>query len=178
LVRVQALDPDGRVLPPGETGELVVRGPVVACGYHRRPEEQRWRQRFGWHHTNDIGRTEADGSLTFIGPKTPLIKSAAENIYPTEVEACLRLHPAVKDVGVLGVPDPVWGQAVTAVVVTEGAVTAEELIAHCRAHIASYKKPRQIIFAQRVPRPDGEIDRSALDAAFGGGGYPGAGQPS
>jgi long-chain acyl-CoA synthetase len=176
LLRIQALDPDGCVLPPGETGELVVRGPVVACGYHDRPEEQRQRQRFGWHHTNDIGRTEADGSVTFIGPKTPLIKSAAENIYPTEVEACLRQHASVEDVGVLGVPDPVWGQAVTAVVVSAGVVSAEELIAHCRAHIASYKKPRQILFAEHIPRCNGDIDRAALDATFGGGGYPGAGQ--
>jgi acyl-CoA synthetase (AMP-forming)/AMP-acid ligase II len=177
LLRVEALGADGSVLAPGHTGELAVRGPVVACGYHARPEEMQRRQQFGWHHTNDIGRTEADGSVSFIGPKSPLIKSAAENVYPTEVEVCLRQHMAVKDVGVLGVPDPVWGQAVTAVVVADGDVSAEELIAHCRAHIASYKKPRHIVFADRVPRREGDIDRDALNAAFGGGGYPGAGQP-
>ena len=93
------------------------------------------RQAGGWHHTNDLGRIEADGSLTFVGPKGRLIKSAAENIYPAEVEACLRSHPAVADAAIIGVPDPKWGQNVTAVVVlAEGqTATADDIIGHCRA---------------------------------------------
>ena len=91
-------------------------------GYFNRPELNEERQAGGWHHTNDLGRIEVDGSLTFIGPKTRLIKSAAENIYPTEVEGCLKQHPAVADAAVIGVPDRTWGQNVTAVVVLrEGA---------------------------------------------------------
>ncbi len=114
-------------------------------GYFNRPELNEQRQAGGWHHTNDLGRVEADGSLTFIGPKTRLIKSAAENIYPTEVEGCLKSHPAVADAAVIGVPDRTWGQNVTAVVVLrEGATAgAEEIIEHCRERIASYKKPKQ-----------------------------------
>jgi long-chain acyl-CoA synthetase len=108
---------------------------------------------------------------------TRLIKSAAENIYPGEVEACLRTHPAVADAAVIGVPDERWGQSVKAVVVLREAVTQEALIAHCRDRIASYKKPRTIVFAAALPRRDGAVDYDALDAAYGGGAYPGTGHP-
>jgi acyl-CoA synthetase (AMP-forming)/AMP-acid ligase II len=177
LARVEVVDPSGVPLPPGETGELVVRGPMVMTGYHRRPELTDARRRGGWHHTGDLGRREADGSLSFVGPKTRLIKSAAENIYPAEVEACLRAHPAVADAAVIGVPDARWGQSVKAVVVLGDGETATEaeLIAHCRARIASYKKPRSIEFAASLPRRGAGIDYDDLDARYGGGGYPGSG---
>lgn len=177
LARVEILGVDGEVLPPGQAGEIVVRGPMVMTGYHRRPELTAFRQRGGWHHTGDLGRREPDGSLTFIGPMTRLIKSAAENIYPAEVEGCLRSHPGVADAAVIGVPDPAWGQAVKAIVVpAEGAAVDEaELIAHCRERIASYKKPRSVEFAAALPRSGAGVDYDALDAAYGGGGYPGTG---
>jgi acyl-CoA synthetase (AMP-forming)/AMP-acid ligase II len=176
LALVDVVDPAGGSLPPGAVGELVVRGPMVMTGYHRRPELTEARRRGGWHHTGDLGRREADGSLSFIGPMTRLIKSAAENIYPAEVEACLRAHPAVVDAAVIGVPDATWGQSVKAVVVLgEGrAATGAELVAHCRARIASYKKPRTVEFAAALPRRDGRVDYDDLDARYGGGGYPGS----
>ena len=105
-----------------------------------------------------------------------MIKSAAENIYPAEVEGCLAAHPAVREAAVIGVPDPVWTQSVAAVVVLHaGAVaSADEIIDHCRARIASYKKPRVVEFVDALPRlPTGAVDRVALDHRFGGGGYPG-----
>jgi acyl-CoA synthetase (AMP-forming)/AMP-acid ligase II len=175
---VRIVDPDGRDVAPGEVGEIVVRGPTVMVGYHDRPELDAQRGRDGWHHTNDLGRREADGSVSFVGPMARLIKSAAENIYPAEVEACLRQHPAVRDVCVIGVPDPRWVQSVRAVVVLhEGADTAEdELIEHCRSRIASYKKPRSVLFTDELPRTaQGTVDRDAVDQRFGGGGYPGVG---
>src|SRR5207237_2749316 len=98
LAQVEVVDADGHTTPSGQTGEIVVRGPMVMTGYHRRPELSAERSRGGWHHTGDLGRREADGSFTFVGPMARLIKSAAENIYPAEVEACLRSHPAVADV--------------------------------------------------------------------------------
>jgi long-chain acyl-CoA synthetase len=145
-------------------------------GYWNRPDETAHRFRNGWHHTNDLGRRETDGSLTFIGPKTKMIKSAAENIYPAEVEGCLKRHEAVADAAVIGIPDPTWTQSVKAVVVLhEGAqATADELIAHCRDHIASYKKPRSVEFVAALPRAGFAVDYDALDAQFGGGAYPGA----
>jgi long-chain acyl-CoA synthetase len=171
--------PDGQPAPAGEIGELVVRGPMVMCGYHRRPDLTAARQRHGWHHTGDLGRREADGSLSFVGPMTRIVKSAAENIYPAEVEACLRTHPAVAEAAVIGVPDPRWGQSVKAVVVLAQGCTAgaEELVDHCRTRIASYKKPRFVEFAGALPRRGGAVDYDALDAGYGGGGYPGVGHP-
>ncbi|HEU0204478.1 MAG TPA: AMP-binding protein [Burkholderiaceae bacterium] len=174
--QVRILDETGHELAPGAVGEIAVRGPTVMCGYWRRPELNAARQRDGWHRTNDLGKREADGSVTFVGPKTQMIKSGAENIYPAEVEGCLRQHPAVADCGVIGVPDPVWVQSVKAIVqLRPGTQTgAAELIEHCRARIASYKKPRVVEFVDALPRTAaGSIDYKALDAAFGGGGYPG-----
>ena len=85
--------------------------------YWNRPEENAQRSRNGWHHTNDLGRREADGTITFVGPKGRMIKSAAENIYPAEVEGCIAAHPAVADVAIIGMPDPKWVQSVKAIVV-------------------------------------------------------------
>jgi len=104
------------------------------------------------------------------------VKSASENIYPLEVETAIVAHPSVAEAAVIGVPDPVWIQSVKAIVVLEKGrtATAEELIEHCRGRIASYKKPRFVEFVDRLPRTKtGTIDYDALDAAFGGGGYPG-----
>jgi long-chain acyl-CoA synthetase len=175
MVQVRIVDPDGNEVPPGETGEIVARGPTVMNGYFGRPEETARRQRDGWHHTNDLGRREVDGSISFVGPKTRLIKSAAENIYPAEVEACLQSHPAVREAAVIGVPDPKWDQSVKAIVVLHDgeAATEDELIAHCRASIASYKKPRSVEFVDALPRQGWPVDYDALDEQFGGGGYPG-----
>jgi acyl-CoA synthetase (AMP-forming)/AMP-acid ligase II len=160
---------------PGETGEIVARGPAVMTGYFNRPGLNEGRQAGGWHHTNDLGRREADGSITFIGPKTRIVKSAAENIYPAEVEACINGHPAVKESAIIGVPDPQWTQSVKAVVVLEDgeAATADDIIEHCRANIASYKKPKSVEFVDALPRNGWVIDYDALDETFGGGGYPG-----
>jgi acyl-CoA synthetase (AMP-forming)/AMP-acid ligase II len=174
--QIRILDDAGNELPPGEVGEIAVRGPTVMHGYWRRPELTAARQGSGWHRTNDLGRREADGSLSFIGPKTQMIKSGAENIYPTEVEGCLRQHPAVADCWVIGVADDTWVQSVKAIVqLKPGAqATPQELIDHCRARIASYKKPRFVELTDALPRTAaGTVDYKALDAAYGGGGYPG-----
>ena len=105
------------------------------------------------------------------------MKSAAENVYPAEVEGCLARHPAVKEAAIIGIPDKVWTQRVMAVVVAkEGeTVTADELIEHCRAHIASYKKPSLVEFVDELPKKGWAVDYEALDERFGGGGYPGLG---
>jgi len=175
LVDVRVVDEDDNELPAGETGEIIVRGLTVMCGYWNRFELSEFRARNDWHHTNDLGRFETDGTFTFVGPKTRMLKSAAENIYPVEVENCLKEHPAVADCAVIGVPDDTWVQAVKAIVVLQvGAqVDADELIAHARARIASYKKPRYIEFTDAIPRRGFAVDYDALDARYGGGNYPG-----
>jgi long-chain acyl-CoA synthetase len=175
LMQLRIVDPDDNELPAGEVGEICARGPLVMNGYWNRPDETAHRFRNGWHHTHDLGRREDDGSLTFIGPATRMIKSAAENIYPAEVEGCLKQHPAVADAAVIGVPDPTWLQSVKAVVVLRDGetATADEIIAFCRERIASYKKPKSVEFVDALPRAGFAVDYDALDERFGGGGYPG-----
>lgn len=178
LMAVRIVDPDGVEVPLGETGEIVARGPLVMNEYRNRPDETAHRTRGGWHHTNDLGRRELDGSISFVGPKGRLIKSAAENIYPAEVEAALNAHDAVREAAVIGVPDPTWGQSVTAIVVLHDGQTAteDEIVEHVRSRIASYKKPKSVVFrTEPLPRLGWPIDYDALDAAYGGGGYPGTG---
>jgi long-chain acyl-CoA synthetase len=104
-----------------------------------------------------------------------MIKSAAENIYPAEVERCVAEHPAVTECAVIGVPDPTWVQSVKAIVVVRDGelVSADELVEHCRSRIAPYKKPRTVEFVDALPRSGFLVDYDALDARFGGGNYPG-----
>jgi acyl-CoA synthetase (AMP-forming)/AMP-acid ligase II len=174
-LQIRIVDPDGVDVPPGETGEIVARGTTVMNGYWNRPEENARRQRDGWHHTHDLGRRERDGSITFVGPATRMIKSAAENIYPAEVETCIAAHPAVRECAVIGIPDATWVQSVKAIVVLAAgaAAGADEIIEHCRSRIASYKKPRTVEFVDKLPRRGFAVDYDALDAQFGGGNYPG-----
>jgi acyl-CoA synthetase (AMP-forming)/AMP-acid ligase II len=175
--QVRVVDPDGMEVPTGETGEIVARGPIVTNGYHDRADLNASRMRGGWWHSGDLGRREEDGSITFVAPLTRIVKSAAENIYPAEVEACLQTHPAVAAAAIIGVPDPTWTQRVLAVVQLQPGAqpSADELIEHCRSHIASYKKPSVVEFVDDLPRKGFAVDYDALDERFGGGGYPGLG---
>ena len=175
LCQVKIVDPDGNEVADGSTGEIVIRGDTVHLGYWNRPESNADRMRNGWWHTTDVGRREADGTITFLGTMTRMIKSAAENIYPPEVETCLRGHPAVKEAAVIGVPDPNFTQSVKAIVVLEDgqAATLDELVEYCRTRIASYKKPKFIEFVDSLPTTNGITDYDLLDEKFGGGGYPG-----
>lgn len=175
FLQIRLLDEEGGEVPTGTVGEIAARGPLVMAGYHDRDAENARRARDGWHRTNDLGIRREDGSIAFVGPKATMIKTGVENVYPQEVEACLRLHPAVADACVIGVPDPKWDQNVKALIeLNEGTIAGEdELIAHCRLHIASYKKPKLFAFVERLPRTeDGRIDRAAADRDHGGGGYP------
>jgi acyl-CoA synthetase (AMP-forming)/AMP-acid ligase II len=175
LLQIRLLDLDGREVPTGEPGEICARGDLVNLGYWNRPEENARRWAHGWWHTSDLGRRDPDGSITFLGTLTRMIKSGAENIFPAEVERALEAHPAVREAGVIGVPNPRWLQDVKGVVVLrDGAeATAADLIEHCRGAIATYKKPKTIEFLDALPRSGGAIDYQALDERFGGGGYPG-----
>jgi long-chain acyl-CoA synthetase len=176
MTSVRILGPDGRECPVGEAGEICLRGDTVHLGYWNRPEINEERFRFGWWHTTDLGRREPDGTISFLGTMTRMLKSGAENIFPAEVENCLQSHPAVKEAAVIGVPNERFLQDVKAVVVRNGTatVTAQELIEHCKRNIASYKKPNTVEFLDVLPRDAaGRKDYAALDEKFGGGGYPG-----
>jgi long-chain acyl-CoA synthetase len=175
FTQVKLLDDAGHEVPNGVTGEIAVRGPMVMSGYWNRENENAARTEHGWHRTRDLGRREQDGSIVFIGPKTTMIKSGIENIYPAEVEACIREHKAIADVCVIGVPDPKWDQNVKAVVVLKpnSSLTVSELADHCRHRMASYKKPKLMDIVEALPKTSaGLVDRTAVDQFHGGGGYP------
>ncbi|UBU15479.1 AMP-binding protein [Nonomuraea gerenzanensis] len=176
LVQVRILGPDGSEVPAGETGEICARGKTLFSGYFARPDLNAEKTAHGWHHTGDLGRREPDGTITFIGPKLRMIKTGAENVYPAEVERALKAHPAVADAAVIGVPDPDWHQAVKAVVALKpgAGVSEDELVEHVKGLLASYKKPRHVTFVDAVPKRGFTPDYDALDAAHGGGNYPGS----
>jgi acyl-CoA synthetase (AMP-forming)/AMP-acid ligase II len=174
---VRVVDDAGMDLAVGEVGEIVVRGPSVHRGYWERPELNSRRFRGGWWHTHDLGRRNADGSVTFVAPMGRMLKSGAENVYASEVERCLLERADVLEAAVIGIPDDKWIQKVMAVVVLrpDTAASEEELSAHCRQRLAPFKIPRSYALQfVPLPRDGGAVDYAALDAAHGGGNYPGS----
>ncbi|MCX7858559.1 MAG: o-succinylbenzoate--CoA ligase [Chloroflexus sp.] len=147
-VELRIVATDGREAAPGEVGEICLRGPTISPGYlgmpPRRPDE--------WFFTGDLGYFDAEGYLYVVERRSDLIIAGGENIYPAEIEAALLSHPAVAEAGVVGLPDPEWGQRPVAAVVTRQPVTPEELLAHCRKQLAGYKIPRAIVFMRELPR--------------------------
>ncbi|WP_198351081.1 acyl-CoA synthetase [Flavisphingomonas formosensis] len=136
----------GLPVSTGDTGEVVIRGPMVMRGYWRKPEATTEALRNGWMHSGDVGFLDADGYLHIVDRLKDVIISGGENIYSLEVENAIASHPAVQQCAVFGRPDPKWGEAVHAVVVpkTEQALTGDQVIAHCRTLIAGFKCPRSV----------------------------------
>jgi len=141
-------------VPPGEPGELLVRGPQVMVGYWNHPDETAAVLRDGWLHTGDLATMDADGFFTIVGRKKEMIDAAGYKVYPDEVDRVLMSHPAVLEAATIGVPDPKRGETVKSFVVLKPgqAATAEELIAHCRANLAAYKVPRALEFRTELPK--------------------------
>ncbi|WP_326537426.1 class I adenylate-forming enzyme family protein [Pseudorhodoferax sp.] len=154
FAQMGVMDDAGRLLPMGETGEVVTRSNLVMKGYYRNPEATEEVSTHGWHHTGDIGRIDAEGYLYLIDRKKDMIISGGFNIYPSEVEQVIWTHPAVQDCAVVGIPDEKWGEAVTAVVEFKpGAhVDAAELIALCKERIGSVKAPKTVHVWPALPR--------------------------
>ena len=160
---------DGRFLPPGAAGEIVVKGPNVMLGYWRRPEETREAIRDGWFHTGDIGRAGADGYFFIEDRLKDMAIVGGYNVYPAEVERALRRHPAVSEAAAYGVPDPVLGERLRAAVTLKpaAAAAASELIAHCRASLAEYKVPAAIEFVEAIPKcRAGKVRKRVLRDAY------------
>jgi long-chain acyl-CoA synthetase len=145
---------DGTEAPPGDVGEILVRGPNVMAGYHGRPDETAQALANGWLHTGDLGRLDADGYMYIVGRRKEMLIYRGMNVYPREVEEVLASHPAVSDAAVVGLPDPKRGEVPhAAVALRPGAVAAEsDLRAHCRARLARYKVPRSILVMRSLPR--------------------------
>ncbi|GAA1882769.1 long-chain fatty acid--CoA ligase [Lapillicoccus jejuensis] len=154
LVTVGIMDPAGTLLPTGERGEIVVRGPLVMKGYHRDPEATAVASAHGWHHTGDIGYLDDDGFLFIVDRAKDMVISGGFNVYSTEVEQALLAHPDVQDCAVVGLPDDKWGERVTAVVQPRPGrtVTPDEVVAFVKARIGSVKAPKQVEVWEDLPR--------------------------
>jgi long-chain acyl-CoA synthetase len=154
MVEMRVVDADDRAVPPGTWGEITIKGPNVMLGYWNRPEESAVALRGGWFHTGDVGYQDADGYVYLVDRVKDMINVAGFKIWPREVEEVLYRHPAVKECAVVGVPDPVNGEATKAFIVTtqDGGLTSDILEAYCREHLAVYKTPRQVEFVSELPK--------------------------
>jgi acyl-CoA synthetase (AMP-forming)/AMP-acid ligase II len=172
LLHLRCVDELGRDVPVGQTGEIVMQGPVVFSGYWHDVDATQYTFRDGWHHTGDLGKFDAEGYLYYVGrkPEKELIKSGGENVYPAEVEQVIQDLPQVVAVCVIGVPDKKWGEAVKAVIELAPGVSlsADQVRSAVSERIASYKKPRFVDFIDKLPlTSEGEIDRVAVKAEHG-----------
>lgn len=168
-VEVKIFDSKDKELPPGEMGEIVTRSDLVMKGYWRNPEATADTIINGWLHTGDMGYMDESGYLFIMDRSKDMIITGGENVYPREIEEVLVQHPAVREVAVIGIPDPKWGEAIKAVVsVVQGkSVTEEELISFCKENITSYKKPKSVDFMDELPKNNyGKILKRELRAKY------------
>ena len=166
---IRIVNTENNEVPQGEMGEILVKSRSVIAGYWKMPEESTRVIRDGWFHTGDVGYLDPDRYLFVVDRIKDMVISGGVNIYTKEIEGVLYQHPAVLEAAIIGVPDEEWGEVVTAIVARKPdmKVTAEELIEHCRASLASYKKPRQVLFVAELPKnPSGKILKRELRALF------------
>jgi long-chain acyl-CoA synthetase len=147
------MDDDGNILPRGEIGELVHRGPNVMLGYYKDPDATAAVRKFGWHHTGDLAVVDEHGEILFIDRKKDMIKSGGENISSVKIEETLLAHPAVLNVAVVGLPHPRWAEAVCAFIKLRPGATADEadLTDHCRGTLGGFQIPKLIKILDEMP---------------------------
>jgi acyl-CoA synthetase (AMP-forming)/AMP-acid ligase II len=152
-IELRVVDSNDREVAPGEVGEIVIRGPNVMQGYLNLPEETAKVLRDDWYHTGDAGYRDEEGYIFLVDRMKDMIISGGENIYSVEVERAIDLHPAVRQCAVVGRADETWGEIVHAVISLEPgqSVTEEELVTHCREHIAGYKCPKGLSIWDELP---------------------------
>ncbi len=169
---VKIVDDNGHHVPDGERGEIVVRGPNVMKGYWNRPDATAEVLIDGWFHTGDVGIRDSDGYFFIVDRKKDMIISGGENVYPAEVEDALYQHPGIKEVAVIGVQDPRWGESVRAVVVPKDGVslTEQDVIDFSQDKLARYKQPKSVVFVDVLPRnPAGKVLKFDLREKHGQG---------
>ena len=162
---MKVVDEDDRDVPDGELGEIVLRGENILKGYFKNDRATAEAFRNGWFHTGDIGYRDADGFFYIVDRKSDMIIRGGENIYPREIDEVLYQHPDVAAAATVGVPDPLYGEEVAAfVVLKEGREAREDdLLAHCRAHLADFKCPKSIRFVDDIPKgPTGKLLKREL----------------
>ena len=168
-VEIKIVDENYNELPSGKIGEIITRSDLVMKGYWRNQKASEEALRHGWLKTGDMGYMDENDYLYIMDRSKDMVISGSENIYPREIEEVLIKHPAVREVSVIGVPDPKWGEALKAVValVTGMTATQEELISFCKDNIASYKKPKSIDFVDELPKSNyGKILKRELRAKY------------
>ena len=164
------VDDRGNILPPGQVGELIVRGDNVMLGYWQRPEETAATLKDGWMHTGDLAHIDEDGYIFIVERLKDMIITGGENVYPAEVEQVVHRLPDVLECAVIGLPDEKWGERVHAVVrcVPGSTLSAPEIVEHCRKHLGGYKCPRGVTF-RNEPMPltgASKIRKNVLRAAL------------
>jgi long-chain acyl-CoA synthetase len=162
---MKIVDESMNELAPGELGEIVIKAPNVMKGYYNNPEATAETIVDGWLRTGDVGYVDGEGYFFIADRKKEMIIRGGENIYPREIEEVLFTHPQIAEAAVIGLPDPIWGEEVVAVVVPRPgeALTAEEVLEYCKARLASYKTPREVIFRENLPRTlTGKVIKKAL----------------
>jgi len=169
LADVIVVDEQMQECPPGVVGEIVIRGEQVLKGYFRNEEGTRKAFEGGWFHTGDMARRDEEGFFYIVDRKKDMIITGGENVYSREVEEVLYTHPAVAEAAVIGLPDPKWGENVTAVVVLREGMTATEaeIIETARNRLAGFKKPKRVIFLDELPKTvSGKILKRELRDRF------------
>jgi len=169
---IRVVDGQGKPVPQGEVGEIVMKSPTVMKGYWGKPAETEKAIVNGWFLTGDAGFFDEEGYLYIHDRVKDMIVSGGENIYPAEVENALMGHAALADVAVIGVPDEKWGEAVKACVVLKPgqSASADDIVAFCKTRIASYKCPKSVDFIAALPRnPSGKILRRELREPYWAG---------
>ncbi|ASK33346.1 long-chain fatty acid--CoA ligase [Alcanivorax sp. N3-2A] len=170
-VEIRLVDEAGNDVPAGEPGEIAVRAPAMMAGYHNAPELNR--EMFmegGWLRTRDLAQFDERGFLHLKDRTSDMIITGGYNVYPREIEDILMAHPAVAECAVVGLKDPQWVEAVTAAVALKPGQSASEadLIAYVTERVASYKKPRQVVFVDAIPKTAvGKLNRKALRDSLG-----------
>ncbi|OGQ77638.1 MAG: hypothetical protein A3F90_16800 [Deltaproteobacteria bacterium RIFCSPLOWO2_12_FULL_60_19] len=168
-VELRVVDDARNAVPVNEVGEIVCKSPLATQGYYKNPEATAASFRDGWFHTGDLGYFDEDGYLYVVGRKKDMVKSGGISIYPLEIETVLYHHPDVLEAAVFGLPDPKWGEVVTAVVVPRkgAALRGDELIQFCKERLASYKVPKSVEIVDSLPHTElGKVAKDSLRETF------------
>jgi len=163
FMEIATVDAEGKSLPPLAQGQIVMRGKAVMKGYYRDEAATRERIKDDWLYTGDVGYFDEEGYLYLLGRKDDMIITGGLNVFPAEVEDVLRRHPKIKDVAVVGMPDPMRGEVVKAVVVPAAPITKEEILRFCRSNLPAFKCPRKVELQEELPSTStGKTIRNAL----------------
>jgi fatty-acyl-CoA synthase len=168
-VETRVVNDDMQDVKPGEVGEIVHRSPHLMLGYFKDEEKTRASFSGDWFHSGDLATLDEEGYISVVDRKKDMIKTGGENVASREVEEMIYRLPSVSEVAVIGLPDPKWVEAVTAVIVVKTGqfLTEAEVMAHCNAHMAGFKAPKRVEFVQALPKnPSGKLLKRELRAQY------------